>query len=284
MHAVGGDLGDREVRGGVGAGKAEQAADRGDRRAGRGGVRLRLDQREHEVQQRVVELVQPVGGDADVARASRPRQLQPAERQPEDRILRVGGRRRDVDVETDGSEVRLAGHGRRRVDCDRRGDADAAARRAEQQRDRDGGAALLLGAEERHGERGGRDRRARPHRDAEADVDPIGGLVIDGDSDGQIGLVEAHDRQPDDTARIGRSVGPAHRLVDECDQRVSLGVVGQHRLQRRLGVAEPVRVRVALRREDAERDGEVAEDAEVVGDDAHAGARRAGVERRPLEP
>ena len=115
-------------------------------------------------------------------------------------------------------------------------------------------------------------------------MDPIGGRVVDGDSDGQIGLVEAHDRQPDDTARIGRSVGPAHRLVDERDQRASLGVVGQHRLQRRLGVAEPVRVRVALRREDAERDGEAAEDAEVVGDDAHAGARRAGVERRPLEP
>ena len=77
------------------------------------------------------------------------------------------------------------------------------------------------------------------------------------------GSSSVDDRQPDD-ARLGRAIGTAHRLVDESDQRRALPLVGQHRGQKLLRLAEPVAVRSAAL-EDAQCLGQVAEHAEVLG-------------------
>jgi hypothetical protein len=143
---------DREVRDGVGAAQAEQTAHGGDERPGGGGVRLRLHEREHEIEQRIVELVDAVGDHADRARTGGAGKLEIREAEPEDRVLGVARRRRHVELDADRPEAGLARGRRARGDRDRRGKTDAAARRPEQERRRDGRAVLLRRAEQRNGE------------------------------------------------------------------------------------------------------------------------------------
>ncbi|HAN37700.1 MAG TPA: hypothetical protein DCQ29_02260, partial [Chitinophagaceae bacterium] len=107
-RAAGGQRGDREIGHGVAAAQAEQAGHGHQRRVGQRGIGLRLDQRHHQVEQRIVEFVGAVGRHAHVARRGGARQLQPGERQAEGRALRIRCRGGQVDFEPDAAEPRLA--------------------------------------------------------------------------------------------------------------------------------------------------------------------------------
>ena len=173
-HAARRQLGDREVGHRVAVLQAEQAGQRGELRVGRQRIGLGLEQRHHQVEQRVVEFVGAVGRHAHVARRGGAGQLQAGEREAEHRALGVAGRGGQVDVDADAAQPRLARHRRRGIDGDRRADADAPAGRAEQQRLAHARPAVLVRAEQRHRQRGGRGRIGGAEAQAQADVQAVG--------------------------------------------------------------------------------------------------------------
>ena len=113
-------------------------------------------------------------------------------------------------------------------------------------------------------------------------MDAVGRRLVDGDGDAERRILQLDHREPDHAPRIGGAVGAAQRLVDEGDERRALVRVGEDGRQRGARIAEPVGVRVARGGEDSERLGEVAQDAEIGGAEAHFDPRAVVVS--PLEP
>jgi hypothetical protein len=109
--------------------------------------------------------------------------------------------------------------------------------------------------------------------------------VVERHGNCQVLVLEAHDREPGRAGGVRRAIRAAERLVDEVDQRFALARVGEHGGERLGRVAEPAWVRVAVGSEQPDRGGEVAEDAEVVGRDAHSRPpRRIGPRETVAEP
>ena len=263
--ALVGQRGDGEVGDRVASHEPEHPAEGVQGGAG-SAVELGADQGEDEVQNRVVELVGAIGTDPYVAGNGRPGQLEPPEQQRERRVA-IAGCGGDVELQADRPDAGDAGSGGIRRDGDGRGHPDPAADGAEQERARHG-VVVLRSAEQRHLQRRGRPWVGGAHGDAQTQRDVVVGRVVDGDRH-----VERRARdaavdygQPGGTARVGGALLATERVVDEADQGVALSVDGQHRAEVVLGVAEPVRVGVAVE-EEAQRGGEVLERAEI---DTHA--------------
>jgi len=227
------EFGDREVEHRIAALQSEQAAQGGDRRRRTGRIRLRLDEAEHELEHRVVELVGAVGGDAQVSRRRRAGQLQAGEREGEERLVRSALARRNVDLDADAAQPRLPRQRGRGIERDLGGEADAAGVGAQQQRLGHRRPAVLLDAKERNRERGVRHRRRRhrAHAHADAHVQAVGPALVDGEREDERRIVDCDQRQPDH-AGFRRAVGAAERGIDERDQRAPLIGVRQHLLQR----------------------------------------------------
>ena len=116
--------GDRKVRDLVAAFQAEHPADGSDGRTEWSRISLGFYQRQHQIQQGIVDLVEPVGRDADIPWSGRSGQLESGKADPEHGIS-VTQRRGQIDVQADGAEASLSGHRRAVVNHDRGGDADA---------------------------------------------------------------------------------------------------------------------------------------------------------------